>query len=142
MRIYTILPGLYQSARFTNVVNKVDMLQALGINRVVSLWKLDPDLEACEEIRYDFHRMPDGKTLHVEPLNVLADILACGIILGDKCLCHCYGGRNRSAFLNTLIVRELKGCTGAQALAIVRAGRPGSVVNPVFEAHLLSLSKP
>jgi protein-tyrosine phosphatase len=53
-------------------------------------------------------------------------------------LSHCTSGFNRSALVAGLILTEL-GATGAEALARIRARRPGALFNETFADYLASL---
>lgn len=144
MKIHTILPGaLYQSRNMLNVHNRIELLQQYGITTVVNCWNDDPVLAAQKEIRYLHAPLSDGKNVPENTL-YLAKSLAKTITEDHACiLMMCHAGRNRSGLLSTLVVRELKGCTGAQALRIVRQGRPRSCgSNLHFEKFLQALPRP
>jgi protein-tyrosine phosphatase len=53
-------------------------------------------------------------------------------------LSHCSGGFNRSGLVAGLILNEL-GVSGAEALARIRARRPGALFNETFADYLASL---
>ena len=72
----------------------------------------------------------------------LAQLVAGLVEDGHRALVHCTFGRNRSGLMATLIVRELLGISGADALAHVRALRDGVANNEVFSAWLESLPAP
>lgn len=58
---------------------------------------------------------------------------------GWTTLVHCQEGRNRSGLIAALAVRELTGCSGADAVATVRAARPGMLSNRAFAQALEQL---
>ena len=57
---------------------------------------------------------------------------------GQKVLSHCGMGFNRSALVAGQILVE-RGMSGEEAVARIRARRPGALFNETFEAYLLSL---
>lgn len=61
---------------------------------------------------------------------------------GHRALVHCMFGRNRSGLVTTLIVRELLGLPGSEALAYVQQRRNKTVNNAAFADWLSSLPKP
>lgn len=72
----------------------------------------------------------------------LASLVAALIRDGHQALVHCTFGRNRSGLMATLVVRELLGLTGADALAHVRERRDRAANNKAFEEWLASLPAP
>ena len=56
---------------------------------------------------------------------------------GHKVLSHCALGFNRSALVAGLILRYM-GLNGEQALAHLRARRPGALFNDAFASYLLT----
>ena len=72
----------------------------------------------------------------------LAGLVAGLVDEGHRALVHCTFGRNRSGLVATLVVRELLGLCGADALAHVRARRDRVANNEAFDAWLLSLPAP
>jgi protein-tyrosine phosphatase len=61
---------------------------------------------------------------------------------GYQALVHCTFGRNRSGLVATLVVRELLGLSGRDALAHVRDRRDRAVNNESFARWLSSLTAP
>jgi hypothetical protein len=85
----------------------------------------------------DAEDLPDpGVTLR------LATLVAGLIGDGHRALVHCTFGRNRSGLLAGLVVRELLGLSGAEALAYVQRRRDRAVNNEGFAAWLRSLPSP
>ena len=85
----------------------------------------------------DGEDLPDpGVTLR------LAGLVAGLVGEGHRALVHCTFGRNRSGLVATLVVRELLGLSGADALAHVRARRDRVANNEVFASWLSSLPAP
>ncbi len=61
---------------------------------------------------------------------------------GHRVLVHCTSGRNRSGLIVALVVREVVGLSGAEAVTFVRARRPGALTHPAFVAWLRQLPAP
>ncbi len=141
MRLYEIIPGkLYQRGALRRVSPEkgVRLLQEHGITHMLALWHPDsPEIRAA--VHYFHYPMPDGKALNRDELWAISRMMADYIHLGGRVLVTCHAGRNRSGLMNALIVRRLLKCSGAQALAEVRARRPNAVANPTFAAYLEGL---
>lgn len=69
-------------------------------------------------------------------LRAIAQMAASLIRDGHVVLSHCGMGYNRSALVAALILIEL-GMSGRDAVARLRARRPGALFNPLFESWLL-----
>lgn len=144
MKIYTILGGrLYQSGRprDTKKQTRLALLQQRGIDVCLALWG-NKDIELSKQMfLYRLVNLPDGKIPEEMGMLCLALVseMAGLILQNHRVLVYCYGGRNRSGLISALIVRELKGFTGREALEWVRSCRPHSVVNKHFEQFLLGL---
>lgn len=82
----------------------------------------------------------------VEPDDELRGMIrACANLLaeGNHVMVYCYYGRNRSGLICALIIRELLGVTGAEALRLLRRGRKGAVGgNKHFVSYLEELPAP
>lgn len=144
MKLNTIIDGkLYQRGKFIHLEygDVMSTLDEYGVDIVVCLAG-EPDPDMCELYMYVYNPVSDGKHVPDDYL-LLADILAVLIEAGHSVLTHCNAGRNRSGLLNALIVRRLYDIRGAEALAIVRKGRPRSCgSNPHFEEYLAQLPAP
>lgn len=70
-----------------------------------------------------------------------ADV-AMAVKTGGVVLVTCRLGLNRSGLVSALAARLILRCSGAEALALVRARRPGALSNPGFVAYLASLPAP
>jgi protein-tyrosine phosphatase len=86
---------------------------------------------------YDSESHPDLDTLDiVVPLAVEA------LNNGGKVLIHCQAGINRSNLTATLVLREWKGLTSAEAIDMLREKRSQHVLaNKTFEKYLRSLDE-
>ena len=134
MKIYEILPGkLYQCGKTNNlsVEEKVKLITDYGITTVVNFWRFeDPDL--ISSVRYEHCYMPDGKLHCPDELRLLAKKTAEKINAGQVVLSQCYGGRNRSGLFSAMILIQLLGISGKEALTVVQRQRPNSLVNKEF----------
>ena len=72
-------------------------------------------------------------------LRAIAQLAATLMREGHTVLSHCSGGFNRSGLVAGLILTEL-GMSGAEALARIRAKRPGALYNGTFADYLASVS--
>jgi len=140
MKIYEILPGkLYQCGK-TNELSpeqKAKLISDYGITTVVNFWRFeDPDL--ISSVEYEHCYIPDGKLHCPEEMRLLAKKTAEKIRGGKVVLSQCYGGRNRSGLFSTMVLKELLGISGKEAVAIVQKQRPNSLVNPIFRQFLES----
>ena len=56
---------------------------------------------------------------------------------GLRVVIHCRAGQNRSAFIAARAIQLLTLCTGEEAIARVRRGRPNALTNPWFRDYLI-----
>lgn len=122
-----------------------EWVRRTGIDVVVDLADPDayPPASELEGLTYlkcplvDDVDLPDpGLTLR------LAGLVAGLVEDGHQALVHCTFGRNRSGLVATLVVRELLGLSGAEALAYVRRRRDRAANNETFAQWLTSLPAP
>jgi hypothetical protein len=81
----------------------------------------------------------DGDLPSLTKLKAIARLGASLVRDGHTVLTHCTAGYNRSALVAGLILTEL-GMSGAEAVARIRARRPGALFNDKFAAYLASLA--
>jgi protein-tyrosine phosphatase len=130
---------LYQSARTHDLTiqEKKKIVQNYELRVVVNLWRpYDWDMEQIVEDYLHIY-VPDGKTPILDVMLPLAKGLGGMVRNGLHVLVHCYGGRNRSGFLNALIYMVLTGKNGEQAIEHIRTCRPHSLVNEHFVSTLM-----
>ena len=143
MKIREIIPGkLYTRGRFDKKPkeDKLRSLREQGISIVVNLIKhFDEDLAGPDGLEYYSLPITDGKDWDQAMVSALSYRLAERIREDKKVLVHCNAGRNRTGLICALIVRELFGISGSEALEYVREKRPRAVDNPRFEEYLRSL---
>lgn len=108
---------------FVTLVNKVDE----GVQRW--MWEHGRN--------YIYHPIPDGKNVD-EVMLPLARKVAMIMDHGGSAVTQCRAGRNRSALLSVLVLREL-GHSTEGAINLVRQQRPRALANEHFEAWLRAL---
>ncbi|HET8595914.1 MAG TPA: dual specificity protein phosphatase family protein [Intrasporangium sp.] len=122
-----------------------EWVQLTGIDLVVDLADADSVAPATDVEGLTYLKCPlvDGSELPSPTLTLgLAGLVADLVRDGHRALIHCTFGRNRSGLLATLVVRDLLGLSGADALAHVQAHREGAVNNEDFAGWLRSLPAP
>ena len=103
--------------------------------------RLEP--EALGAIVYCKEALIDGAELPPSAiLGRLVDDVVAAVRARRRVLVACAGGRNRSGLVVGLAVRELLGCSGAQALGWVQSRREDALNNATFGQHLASLPPP
>lgn len=116
-----------------------------GIGVVVDIADADahPPAGATDGLAYVKVPLVDGEEVPDPAFTQhLARMVAGLIAEGRTVLVHCTFGRNRSGLLASLVVREVLGVSGAEAVAHVQARRAGTVNNSAFAAWLRSLPAP
>ncbi len=132
--IWRVVPGLYVS-----VVPDVPMLKAHDINAVVSVVKRGAPQDVIEYVGGDNYfqtTIADGAVIYKEQFWQAANWAFNWRMIGQTVLIHCIGGRNRSVLVAALVAMKVYDLTGVEVLAGVRAARPNSISNPVFETWL------
>lgn len=126
-------------------IERWDELEACRIDVVIDL---EGDVDAgvptvCERCLYVYFPIEDDDE-RLPTLTKLRAIAVMGASLirdGHVVLSHCGMGYNRSALVAGLILIEL-GMTGTEAVARLRARRPGALFNPNFAEYLERLESP
>ena len=122
-----------------------DWVRATGIDVVVDLADADayPPAAEVEHLTYLKCPLEDGRDLPDPGVTLRLAALVAGLVAdGHRALVHCTFGRNRSGLLATLVVREVLGLSGEQALAHVQQRRRRAVNNEVFAGWLRALPAP
>lgn len=146
-KVTPIIEGrLYQRGQFNqfDIETKRRLFDKYGIYIVVCLYgDRDEDLSDLLEMYY-YMPIPDGKSAesHYDELLEIAAYAAEWIEDGYAVLSHCHGGRNRAGLMNALIVRELNGWTGKEAMDYVIEVRPNAIATIPFQEFLKSLGEP
>lgn len=116
-----------------------------GIDVVLDLADADayPPAPEIEGLTYLKSPLVDGDDVP-DPAVVLglASFVAGLVREGRRALVHCTFGRNRSGLVTALVVRDLLGLSGADALEYVQARRDRTVNNEAFAEWLRSLPAP
>ncbi len=116
-----------------------------GIRVVLDLADPDahPPAEQIEGLTYLKCPLVDAADLPDPAVTLrLAKVVAELVGEGHRALVHCTFGRNRSGLVVTLVVRQLLGLDGADALAYVQARRSRTVNNETFARWLRTLPAP
>lgn len=113
------------------------------VDLVVSCLR-NPDWQLADALdqgrRYMSWPMSDGRK--VPDVELLVRNLATIVRRNGKVVVHCRAGRNRSALVAALVVREVTGCSGREARQLVQERRPNSLYNRSFAEYLDSLPPP
>jgi hypothetical protein len=122
-----------------------DWVEETGIDAVIDF--ADPDAHppagATDGMIYLKAPLVDGEEVPDPALTLRLAALVAGLIEdGRKVLVHCTFGRNRSGLMASLIVRQVLGLSGAEAVAYVQERRDGTVNNVQFAEWLRSLPVP
>jgi protein tyrosine/serine phosphatase len=116
-----------------------------GIDVVLDLADADayPPAEQIDGLIYLKCPLVDQEDLPDPGLTLRLAALVAGLVRdGHQALVHCTFGRNRSGLVVTLVVRELLGLSGSDALAYVQARRDRAANNDTFAEWLASLPAP
>lgn len=117
-----------------------------GIDVIVDLADPDayPPAEEIADLTYLKCPLVDDDSAVPDPaVTVRLATFVSGLLgEGRRALVHCTFGRNRSGLVTTLIVRELLGLSGAEALSYVQERRDGTVNNQAFARWLATLPAP
>lgn len=135
MKIYEIIPGLYQSAKLHDLTfeEKKKLLKQHNIDTVINLWHTcDEELEEYCEAYYHCS-ISDGKTPpNKETIERLLKHAELAYQAGASILVHCYGGRNRAGLFNALLLKRILGISGEEAVRMIQEKRPNSFKNEHF----------
>lgn len=143
MKLHEIIPGRVYQRGLPSGDRRASALLGAGIGVIVNLTTVhDPDLASDPRFLYVANPIADGSDPPMRALERMAQALAPTARDGRAILVHCRAGRNRSALFSALLVRELQGMTGAEAVEIVRAGRAGSLANDEFVRQLEAMPAP
>jgi protein-tyrosine phosphatase len=119
-----------------------DWVRATHITALIDLADPDtyPPAGATEGLVYMKAPLVDSADVPDPTLTLpLASLIAGLIGDGYRVLVHCTFGRNRSGLMTSLIVREVLGLSGEEAMRYVQERRRGTVNNESFAAWLRSL---
>lgn len=139
-----ILPGLWM----TGSAHLVQEIGRLGMDVVVNLsqypddfWKTLPGWDGL----YLWWPIDDADIPDPNQLATVTALVQTALVRGTRThtsgsvLVHCDAGVNRSGLVCALVASRVLGTSGAEAVALVRQKRPGSLTNPAFVAFLEGL---
>lgn len=117
-----------------------ETIAAEGISTVIDL---DGDLDigvptTPDHLLYLYFPFDDANLPDLTRLHAVAELGASLVGRGQRVLCHCLMGLNRSALIAGLILVHL-GKSGREALALLKDRRPGALYNKMFADYLESL---
>lgn len=141
MRLHPIIDGrLYQSGKWSgkDLASCKAEIEHAGLTDFVSVWHDYPYLKPLFK-HYYYLPLPDGKVIPEAAVLNLVDNLTVRLIANARMVVTCHAGRNRSGFVNALLVWRWYGISGKEALEHVRLARPRAIANPTFEKYLLGL---
>ena len=124
-------------------IHQWNVLAARGVDVVIDL---EGGLDLCiptqaNHCLYVYFPFDDDDRAAAEPDEAARDRAARrrrSCAKATRVLSHCTGGFNRSGLVAGLILTEL-GMSGAEALARIRAKRPGALYNGTFADYLASV---
>lgn len=116
-----------------------------GISAVVDLSDADTYPPVGETGGFLYLKVPlvdEGRLPDLGLVTRLASLAAGLVADGHRVLVHCTFGRNRSGLVTSLVVREVLGVPGAEAVAHVQSRRRDTVNNATFAEWLRGLPAP
>ena len=116
-------------------------VSALGVDTVIDL---EGGLDECiptspNECLYVYFPIFDDHLPSLTRLGAVGSLGADLIRSGNRVLCHCGMGFNRSALVAGVILWKL-GMNGPEVVERIRERRPGALFNEIFAEYLSSLS--
>ncbi len=125
------------------VSGKIDdwaSLRERGIDTIVDMdGDVDPGLpDAPNAVFYVYYPILDEDLPDLAKLEALGRLVADLVSADRRVLVHCRLGLNRSVLVIATALTYL-GMTGEQAIAHLRACRPGALFNVNFAAHVMDL---
>jgi protein-tyrosine phosphatase len=107
------------------------------------VFDLDGDLDVGvpaipDTLLYIFFPFEDKELPDLAKLHEMARLGASLIAQGERVLCHCGMGHNRSALLAGIMLTYL-GMTGEEAVVLLRKKRTGALYNKNFAGYLQKL---
>ena len=140
MKLHTIIPGkLYQRGR-TNHLSMADKRATLRAARICLTINVAPrtdeDLAHLLGNRYIHWPFADNHVPAVDALALYTTRIVTQLRREGAALVTCNAGRNRSSLLTALVVMEMWGLSGTEAVAHVRRCRPNALANEQFVRFL------
>ncbi len=113
-------------------------LEQLGISAIIDLdGGVDIGVPLVpNHIIYLYFPFSDADLPDLPKLQAVAQFAATLVNAGQKVLCHCAMGFNRSALVAGLVLKQM-GLSGQEALDLLRRQRPGALYNEAYASYLL-----
>lgn len=112
-------------------------------SHIFSLYVWGSPYVSHEDTQHHSVRMLDSATEDTSLVNEIVPQIVEALEEGGNVLVHCQAGINRSNLTAALVLREWKGLTSEQAIAMLREKRsPLVLANKGFERFLLGLDNP
>lgn len=112
-------------------------------SHIFSLYIWGEKYRSAETTKHARVRMLDSPTEDTSLVDELVPRIVEALEEGGNVLIHCQAGINRSNLTAALVLREWKGLTSQQAVAMLREKRsPLVLANAGFERYLLGLDNP
>lgn len=122
-----------------------EKLEFLAARRIAAVVNLSPhaDHELAQAVgaaRYLHAYIRDGVSFDFVRLERAATFARTALATAPDAavLAHCYAGKNRSAFLNCILLMDVWGFSAQAAIRQVRHARPNALATPAFEWYLLN----
>lgn len=110
---------------------------------VFSLYVWGEQYKTADTTNHASVKMFDSPTEDTALVHDLVEQVIAALEKGGNVLVHCQAGINRSNLTAALVLREWKGLTSAEAIAMLREKRsPLVLANKGFERYLLGLDNP
>jgi hypothetical protein len=91
-------------------------------------------------LAYHHFSVPDSPVrVPIEKIQPAVEYAVAEIAAGNRVLSMCYGGRNRSGLLAALTIMRTRGCSGADAYALIRAAKPNTFYNELYGRYVQEL---
>jgi protein-tyrosine phosphatase len=142
MKAYPIWPDqIYQRGEFRKrpLADKLAALDHLGVTVVVNV-SPNEDEELAGKLLpcgYIHTHIPDSAGADMTLVEATAEWAVARLRQGARILVHCHAGRNRSSLVSAILLMELHGLTGQQAVDHVRRVRPNALATEAFVEYLL-----
>jgi len=112
-------------------------------SHIFSLYVWGAPYKSHPDTKHHSVRMLDSATEDTSLVNEIVPQIVDALREGGNVLVHCQAGINRSNLTAALVLREWKGLTSEQAIAMLREKRsPLVLANKGFERFLLGLDNP
>jgi protein-tyrosine phosphatase len=142
MKLIEIWPGqIYQRGEFRKLplAEKLARMADRGINMVLNVSpRNDAELAQAMGYRYRHTHIADSAHADFEAVELAVVWALNGLTATpeNRLLVHCHAGRNRSSLLSAILLMELHGLSGIEAVAHLRKVRPNALATGAFVDYL------